>query len=354
MKYTFRDITSSLTKKKNSRSSLWVQLWVRKASFPVTYVFINTGWSANMVSVLSWIVIFVAAVLLSVNNFGCMLAGVILTNFWLVLDCVDGNIARVKKTKTFMGDFFDAVAGYGPFSFTTVALGVAAFHTSFLVPEKYRYLLILLGGLSEYTARITENAAAGIGLSVLIVLVAAAVGIFLTCGAKAKPFAFLETEPFETEYGVSGMVRQRRQDFEPIANRLNLIGTILCIVSVLPLFVSMCLTGSDLMYIGAVCLLLGFVALACIVFVYAGTQTAAMEKLLEEGDYTRQRKSKSRLIGTVSVCYWLIVTAIFMFYTFGPYGNAQAKYSWFIWAIAGILYGAVMAVLRLVGQNSKK
>ena len=147
MKYTFRDITSSLTKKKNSRSSLWVQLWVRKASFPVTYVFINTGWSANMVSVLSWIVIFVAAVLLSVNNFGCMLAGVILTNFWLVLDCVDGNIARVKKTKTFMGDFFDAVAGYGPFSFTTVALGVAAFHTSFLVPEKYRYLLILLGGI---------------------------------------------------------------------------------------------------------------------------------------------------------------------------------------------------------------
>ena len=214
--------------------------------------------------------------------------------------------------------------------------------------------LILLGGLSEYTARVTENAAAGIGLSVLIVLVAAAVGIFLTCGAKAKAFAFLETEPFETEYGVSGMVKQRRQDFEQTANRLNLIGTILCIVSVLPLFVSMCLTGSDLMYIGAVCLLLGFVALACIAFVYAGTQTAAMEKLLEEGDYTRQRKSKSRLVGTVSVCYWLGVTAIFLFYTFGPYGNAQPKYSWFIWAIAGILYGAVMAVLRLVGQNGKK
>ena len=45
---------------------------------------------------------------------------------------------------------------------------------------------------------------------------------------------------------------------------------------------------------------------------------------------------------------------IFMFYTFGPYGNAQAKYSWFIWAIAGILYGAVMAVLRLIGQSGKK
>jgi hypothetical protein len=76
-----------------------------------------------------------------------MLVGVILTNFWLVLDCVDGNIARVKKVKTFMGDFFDAVAGYGPFSFTTIALGMAAYNTSFLVSPKYRFLFILIGGV---------------------------------------------------------------------------------------------------------------------------------------------------------------------------------------------------------------
>lgn len=146
-KYTYKEIKQSLTKKKNSRSSLWVQLWVRKASFPVTYLLINAGWTANMVSVLSWVLIFVAAVFLSVNNFGFMLAGVILTNFWLVLDCVDGNIARVKKVKTFMGDYFDAVAGYGPFSFTTIGLGMAAYHTTFLVPDKYKYILILIGGI---------------------------------------------------------------------------------------------------------------------------------------------------------------------------------------------------------------
>lgn len=147
MKYTYKEIKASLTKKKNSRSSLWIQLWVRKASFPITYVLINTGWTANMVSLLSWFVVFAGAVLLGINNFWCMLAGVILTNFWLLLDCVDGNIARVKKVKTFMGDFYDAVAGYGPFSFTMVALGVAAYNTSFLVPEKYRLFLVLIGGI---------------------------------------------------------------------------------------------------------------------------------------------------------------------------------------------------------------
>lgn len=148
MKYTMKDITSSLTKKKNSRSSLWIQLWVRKASFPVTYVLINSGWTANMVSLLSWFVVAAGAICLGIDSFGFRLAGVILTNFWLILDCVDGNIARVKKVKTFMGDYYDAVAGYGPFSFSTIGIGMAAYHTSRFVPENLKYLLILVAGIA--------------------------------------------------------------------------------------------------------------------------------------------------------------------------------------------------------------
>lgn len=147
-KYSYKEIRASLTKKKNSRSSLWVQLWVRRASFPITYIFINTGWTANMVSILSWILIAVASVFLSINNFWFMLVGVVLINFWLILDCVDGNIARVKKQKSYMGDFFDAVAGYGPFSFTTIGLGLAAYHTSFLIPPDYRLYLLVTAGIA--------------------------------------------------------------------------------------------------------------------------------------------------------------------------------------------------------------
>lgn len=217
--------------------------------------------------------------------------------------------------------------------------------------------LIFLAGLSSGGfVPITETAAAGIGLCVLMILVAIGVTLFITSAAKVKDFEFIGNEPFETEYGVSGMVREREREFREKNSRLTVVGTVLCILSVLPLFavLSVMPAADDVVYIAAVCVLLFMVGLGCIAFVYSGTYHGAMEKLLEEGDYTRQRKSKSRLIGTVSVCYWLIVTAIFMFYTFGPYGNAQPKYSWFIWAIAGILYGAVMAVLRLVGQNSKK
>ena len=214
--------------------------------------------------------------------------------------------------------------------------------------------LIGLGGLSELSVsavRITEDAAGGIGLCVLIVLVAIAVALFISCGNKAKEYDFLEKEPFETEYGVTGMVKERQKAFKPAYDRMNLIGTMLCILSVLPLFAA-AFSGRDFLAVMAVCVLLALVGIGTYFFVYGGTVNGAMEKLLEEGDYTRDEKSRKNITGPVSVIYWLVVTAIFMLYTFGPNGNGQPKYSWIIWAIAGVLYAAVLAGIKLI-RNRK-
>ena len=215
--------------------------------------------------------------------------------------------------------------------------------------------LIGLGGLSELSVsavRITEDAAGGIGLCVLIMLVAIAVALFISCGNKAKEYDFLEKEPFETEYGVTGMVKERQKAFKPAYDRMNLIGTMLCILSVLPLFAA-AFSGRDFLAVMAVCVLLALVGIGTYFFVYGGTVNGAMEKLLEEGDYTRDEKSRKNITGPVSVIYWLVVTAIFVLYTFGPNGNGQPRYSWIIWAVAGVLYGAVMAVIRLIKQRNK-
>ena len=72
---------------------------------------------------------------------------------------------------------------------------------------------------------------------------------------------------------------------------------------------------------------------------------------LSEEDYTRENKAKSPVVGAVSGIYWLLVTAVYLFYTFGPMGNGQPKYSWFIWAVAGVLFGAVMLVVKLIARR---
>ncbi len=216
-----------------------------------------------------------------------------------------------------------------------------------------------LGGISE-------NLAAGLGVSVILVLVAIAVGMFLSCGAKTKEFDFLEKEPFETEYGVSGMVRERRKAYEPTASRCTILGVVLCILAVVPLMLGVGLASSDVAALlvrvapadvyaaAAVDALLLLVACGVGVLVWSGTYTGAMDQLLEEGDYTRKKKARSGVMSTVSLIYWLSVTAIFLFYTFGPKGNGQPQYSWFIWAVGGVLYAAVMGIVSLVLYHKDK
>lgn len=212
--------------------------------------------------------------------------------------------------------------------------------------------LSAMTGFSQF--RVTEHVAAGIGLSVLMVLVAVAVTLFLSCRAKVKEYEFLEKEPFETEYGVSGMVKERRKAFAPTCTRLNIVGTLLCILSVIPLFVAVCMDTIDIFYVGAVCLLLVVAGFGCMAFVYGGTIQSATEKLLEDGEYTRLSKARSPIIGAVSGGYWLVVVAVFLYYTYGPKGNGNGQHSWFIWAIAGVLFGAIMLVLKTVKRGGKK
>ena len=200
----------------------------------------------------------------------------------------------------------------------------------------------------------SEAVCTGIGLCVLLVMVAAGVALLLTASGKLREFEYLEREPIETDNGTREQALSMQREVLPICAKRNTIGVVLCILSVLPLFALMCVPGvPDGYYSLAVCALLLLVGIACLLLVRTGSMRGAVDKLLEQGDYTRENKAKSRLVGAVSAAYWLVVTAAFLFYTFGPNGNSQPQYSWFIWAIAGVPYGALMAALSVYRKKSK-
>ena len=199
-----------------------------------------------------------------------------------------------------------------------------------------------------------EEICSGIGLCVLLVMVAAGVALLLTASGKLREFEYLEREPIETDSGAREQALSMQREMASFCTRQNTIGVVLCILSVLPLFALMCVPGVlDGYYSLAVCALLLLVGIACLLLVRTGSMRGAVDKLLEQGDYTRENKAKSRFVGAVSAAYWLVVTAAFLFYTFGPNGNGQPQYSWFIWAIAGVLYGALMAALSVYRKKSK-
>lgn len=212
-------------------------------------------------------------------------------------------------------------------------------------------VLLLLGAMSEISSLgISENVAGGIGVITVLLFVTVGVTRFLSAEAKRKEYEFLEKENFETEYGVAGMVKECRKQYRTAHSRFCTIGTVLCILSAVPLFATAAFSDTAIELIGAaaICLLLLLVGIGAAIFVYSCTYQGAMDCLLEEGDYTRKRKAQKNIKGPVSVIYWLIVTAIYLYFTYGPNGNLQAKSGWFIWAIGGVLFGVVLAVVNLI------
>lgn len=94
--------------------------------------------------------------------------------------------------------------------------------------------------MEEYGYKdITETMAWCIAMILLLLFVTAAVAVFIFCGFKTKEYEYLETEDFETEYGVIGMVKEKQKQFRDKYALYNIVGTCFCIMSAIPLFVGM-------------------------------------------------------------------------------------------------------------------
>ncbi len=155
MKYSMKDVTKSYTPEKRKKTSIWARIFSRPLSFLLTYVLINLGFSANAVSILSIFEAILACVLLMLGD-KWLLPGVLLFLLWDVLDCTDGNIARVKGKSSLVGEYMDAISGYTAPAFIYLSVGVAAYSTTDLFPGNEHWFIVLgaVASISDILGRI--------------------------------------------------------------------------------------------------------------------------------------------------------------------------------------------------------
>ena len=96
-------------------------------------------------------------------------------------------------------------------------------------------------------------------------------------------------------------------------------------------------------------MLLVLVACGVYLFVRSGCIYGSFEKLLQEGDYTKEKKEMNRKTSAFSSVYWCLVTAIYLGISF--YNN-NWETSWIIWPVAGVLFAAVMGILSMIMKES--
>jgi transcriptional regulator with XRE-family HTH domain len=216
--------------------------------------------------------------------------------------------------------------------------------------------LLILGAAEEvHELGIPEKLATGIGLGdigliALFLIVAIAVAIFVFCGFKNAPYEFIDKEPFETEYGVKGMVRERQKAFRNTYVKCNVIGTCICVISPVPLFVGAFVKNGFFTVIALTVTML-FAGIGAMFFIYAGVQWASMQKLLKEGEFAPLEKKKSKVRETVGTLYWLVVTAVYLVWSFTTF-NWQT--TWIVWPVAGVLFAGIMIACNLLIEKNEK
>lgn len=186
---------------------------------------------------------------------------------------------------------------------------------------------------------------------VLLVLVIIGVSILIPTGMKLSIYEYLDKERISLQYGVQGIVEKKKNEFAPKYRACVVGGTALCIFGVIPIFIAAALDSEDIAYVCCVALLLAFVACASVFFVWSGNIESSFDKLLQEGDYTEEKKQVRKRTAYFPAIYWCLATALYLAVSLP---NNSWKTSWVIWPVAGVLYAALYGILSVITGNTKR
>lgn len=103
----------------------------RPLSWPLTFVFINTGWKPNSVTWLSVGVSLLACAFTFIPMIQLHIAAIGLYLLFGTLDCVDGNMARTLAAKPHpVGEWVDAIGGYAAYTCVLLSMGLSSYYFS--------------------------------------------------------------------------------------------------------------------------------------------------------------------------------------------------------------------------------
>jgi len=212
--------------------------------------------------------------------------------------------------------------------------------------------IILLPVLAESgTLKMSVEAASAIGLAALFIMVLVAVVNFITCGMRTSAYEYLDKEVIDTEYGVAGMVKEKKNNFQATYTRNIVVGVSLILLGIIPLITVACICENEVVIVSLVDLLLFMVGIGVFLFCNAGIVWESYQKLLQEGDYTPETKKNNKKKEPYAAIYWTLATAIYLAWSFI---TNDWERTWIVWPIAGVLFAVYSAILGIVLKKADK
>lgn len=209
--------------------------------------------------------------------------------------------------------------------------------------------LIILS-VYAYQGKISEGAAAGIGMAAIFLLVASAVAKFIINGAKLKPYEYLKHQEIELEYGVFGIIKEDSKAYEQTYIQNQVIGVTLCILAALPLIIAGALEAGDMIYIYLTALLMVILSIGVYILISNSTVKEGYDIILGEGEFTPAKREENKRSDKIGGVYWPIVTAVYLGWSFitNDWGL-----TWIIWPVAGVLFAGISAIFGIGRQDRR-
>lgn len=211
--------------------------------------------------------------------------------------------------------------------------------------------LILLGAWQDYgVIKVSGNVAGGLGVMILLLMIAVAVAIFVLCGMRLEKYEYMEKERLALQYGVQGIVEKKKEDFSRKYQNGMVAGVSCCILAAIPLFVGLIFEASDVIMVYCTAMVLVLIAVGVFLFVNICTVQESYQKLLQEGDYTIEKKEMEKKTSFFNGAFWCVAVAIFLIWGFKTQDWGTAG---LLFPVAALLFAAIKAVLKAIMKSKE-
>lgn len=191
-----------------------------------------------------------------------------------------------------------------------------------------------------------------LGVTIMFLLIAIGVGLFIYSGVRVNRWDYLKREPIVTDFATTEYIHQEMERYKPGYALLLTIGIALCIICAVPAIILDALFASNPFWSsmsGAFVMI--FIAFGVFFIVMASIRFGSYKTLLRlnrsttvGGNYvpSQEKEYKNPTVRAIMSVYWPTVTCLYLCWSFLTF---DWNITWIIWPIAAIIHSLIHNLL---------
>lgn len=197
----------------------------------------------------------------------------------------------------------------------------------------------------------TTDVSIALGLILLLICSALGIGLFILHGMRLSEYSKFGESFYVLVPNARRTIEEMQEEYKR-SHRFSLVlGVVICVLSLLPIFVSLFLSSSEFFVLIGTGMMFLFIGVGVFFFVFTGNIWGAYETLLNHGqtfadikEAREKARQKTKVTKFMDEIYWPIIVVLYFAWSFL---FRTWAYSWLIFILAGMIYSGVLMIFDI-------